>query len=194
MSKYMVVLSSALIVIFSVIFTHQLKELKKRSFVAEPNPLLLKILSMMHHIYRNSASSFIALTRLDDTRQVLPPQLRSLAQKLSLGHDVRTMASDLPLLDMGFSDSSTQDRWKTNEFLFKEVVRDLRKRLFTSNIRNIITLVLTGIIITPVIAIISAFFHQEGALELLPIVISLFYGITLQLIIVILKRYASILV
>jgi hypothetical protein len=104
------------------------------------------------------------------------------------------MASDLPLLDMGFSDSSTQDRWKTNEFLFKEVVRDLRKRLFTSNIRNIITLVLTGIIITPVIVIISAFFHQEGALELLPIVISLFYGITLQLIIVILKRYASILV
>ena len=194
LSEYMVVLSSVLIAIFSVIFTCQVRGLKRYGLVAESGPLLLKILSMMCRIYRNNVSSFMALARLDDTRQVLPSQLKSLVRRLSLGHDVDDVVLSLPFSNMFLPDIPTQDRWKINEFLFKEVVKDLRKKLFTTNIRNIVTLVLTGIIIAPVIVMVSALFHQEEAFKLLPVVISLFYGIALQLVIVVLKRYASILV
>jgi hypothetical protein len=135
----------------------------------------------------------MALARLDDVHQVLPPQLKPLVRKLPLGFCTESTTSDSSLLNI-LLDNPAQDKWKIVDFLFKEAVRDLRKRLFTTNVRNIITLVLTGIILAPVIVMVSVFFHQKGTLELLPIMISLFYGIALQLIVVVLKRYASVLV
>jgi len=104
------------------------------------------------------------------------------------------MSSNTSFLYLSLSDPYTRNERKIDELLFQELVKDLRKRLFTSNVRNIITIVLTSITMAPVVIIISALFHQEGVLALLPIIASLFYGITLQLIIVVLKRYASILV
>jgi len=104
------------------------------------------------------------------------------------------MSFNTPFLNLSLSDLYTRNEQKINELLFQELVKDLRKRLFTSNVRNIVTIVLTSITMAPVVIIISALFHQEGVLALLPIIASLFYGITLQLIIVVLKRYASILI
>lgn len=193
-SEFAVILSSALIAMFSVLFVRQLRELEKRSFVTEPNPLLFKLIPMMYHTYRNRVSSFMALTRLDNACRVLPQQLRLLARKLSLGRDVEPATFNPLFLNVGLSDPLIQDEWKANDLLFREAMRDLRKKLFTTNVRNIITLALTGIIIAPVIVTISALFHQKEAIELLPIVTSLFYGIALQVIMVVLKRYALILV
>jgi len=192
-SEPIIILSSILMAFFSAIFSFQLKELRKRCFAAESSPLLLKMLSIMHRIYCNSPSSFIALARLDNSRKILSPQLRSLAWKLSLGYGLETKAFGLLPL-MGFPDLLTRNEQKISELMFQEIIRDLRKKLFTTNIRNIITLVLTGVTITPVVVIISALFYQRGVLELLPVMVSLFYGIVLQLIVVVLKRYVSILV
>ena len=192
-SESVIVLSSILMAIFSAIFNYQLKELRKHNFTTGSNPLLFKMLSIMRYMHQNIPSSFIALARLDSSRQILPSQLRSLAWKLSLGYGLETKTFDLPFF-MGFPDTFTRNEQRINEHMFQEIIRDLRKRLFTTNIRNIITLTLTGITITPVVVIISALFYQKGILELLPIVTSLFYGIVLQLIVVVLKRYASVLV
>jgi len=192
-SESVIILSSILMAIFSAIFDYQLKELRKRNFTTGSNPLLFKMLSIMRHVHQNIPSSFIALARLDSSRQMLPPQLRSLAWKLSLGYRLETKTFDLPPF-MGFSDPFTRNEQKINEHMFQEIIGDLRRRLFTTNIRNIVTLIITGITITPVVVIISALFYQKGILEVLPIVTSLFYGIVLQLIVVVLKRYASVLV
>jgi len=191
---HMVLLSSILIATFSAIFSYQIKEFKRQGFVAGPNPLLVKMASIMHHIYRNNQSAFIALTRLNDSCNVLTPQLKLLAQKLSLGRNIETSELNPPFFSIIFSDPLSQDRERINALLFQGVVRDLRSRLFTTNVRNIITLVLTGITIAPVLVTLLALFHQREALSLLPLVASLFYGIVLQLVIIVLKRYANILV
>jgi len=191
---YMVLLSLILIATFSMIFRYQLKEFKSQGFVVGPNPLLLKMASIMHHIYRNSPSALMALTRLNRSYDVLTPQLKSLAQKLSLGHNIEVSTLNLPFFGIILPGSPSQDRERINALLFQGVIRDLRSKLLTTNVRNIATLVLTGITIAPVLVTLLALFHQREVLSLLPLVASLFYGTVLQLVIIVLKRYANILI
>lgn len=191
-SSVTLLFSTFFIVTFSLVFKHQLMDLKSQSYLADFDALTLKIASMLSYTHRNVPSVLLALTRLSHRHGLISPSLRSVAQKVSLGYDVEKLKSSTPLSN--FHSYIFLQRKLMSDYMFQESLRNIRRKLFTSNIRSITTLIVSGITITPIPITLMALFYQQNVLLTLPIVASMFYGVSLQLVVIILRRYTKILV
>lgn len=188
-----ILLSSILIAVFSIIFRYELRRLKEMNSLAEFSPLALKIIKLLTIVYRNFPSAFIALSRLNPSCQLINPSFKPLARSFSLSGVNPLKLSVTPSLVLLCLNPHLKEE-AIVMCLFQESVRGARKKFLATNIKSITTLVLTGIIISPVPITLLALFHQSSMLNLLPLIASLFYGIFLQLVLLVLKRYMRLLV
>lgn len=192
LSSVVLLFSTFLVVISSLIFKRQLKDLKGQSYLEDFDTLMLKIASILSCTYRNTPSILLALTKLSPRRGLIGPSLRSAACKVSLGYDFEKLKSTTSLSNL--HSYVFLKRKLMSDYLFQESLRNVRRKLLTSNIRSITTLIVSGITITPIPITLMALFYQQKMLFTLPIIASMFYGISLQLVAIILKRYVKILV
>ncbi|MEM2315634.1 MAG: hypothetical protein QW826_04300 [Candidatus Nezhaarchaeales archaeon] len=147
---------------------------------------------MLAKIYQNTPSALIALTRLDPSCQLVSSSFKMLACSLSLG-GTRSFKSKVALAYAPFSNPCLGEEALIMHSLQRSM-KEVQGGFFKSNIRTLMTLVMTSIIIAPVPITLLALLYQSSMLSLLPIIVSLFYGVSLQLILLVFKRYMKFLV
>ncbi|MEM1744917.1 MAG: hypothetical protein QXJ01_07670 [Candidatus Nezhaarchaeales archaeon] len=188
---FIILFSSTLILAFSIIFRYELNSLKKGTSLEYSNSLTLMIVKLLVKVYQNVPSALIALMRLDRSRQLVDPSSKMLALSFSLG-GARSLepkvASTAPLV---LNPCLGEELPIT--YLLQRSMKEVRGGLFVPSIRNLMTLVMTSIIIAPVPITLLALFHQDTMLGLLPLIASLLYGTSLQLTLLVLKKYTKLL-
>ncbi|MEM0316609.1 MAG: hypothetical protein QXO97_01230 [Candidatus Nezhaarchaeales archaeon] len=188
---FIILFSSTLILAFSIIFRYELNSLKKGTSLEYSNSLALMIVKLLVKVYQNVPSALIALMRLDRSRQLVDPSSKMLALSFSLG-GARSLepkvASTAPLV---LNPCLGEELPIT--YLLQRSMKEVRGGLFVPSIRNLMTLVMTSIIIAPVPITLLALFHQDTMLGLLPLIASLLYGTSLQLTLLVLKKYTKLL-
>ncbi|MDH5815826.1 MAG: hypothetical protein QE164_03405 [Candidatus Nezhaarchaeota archaeon] len=165
--------------------------MKKGTSLEYSNSLTLMIVKLLVKVYQNVPSALIALMRLDRSRQLVDPSSKMLALSFSLG-GARSLepkvASTAPLV---LNPCLGEELPIT--YLLQRSMKEVRGGLFVPSIRNLMTLVMTSIIIAPVPITLLALFHQDTMLGLLPLIASLLYGTSLQLTLLVLKKYTKLL-
>ncbi|MEM0232698.1 MAG: hypothetical protein QXL22_01615 [Candidatus Nezhaarchaeales archaeon] len=146
----------------------------------------------MVKIHQNTPSTFIALARLDPSCQLVSPSYKMLACNLSLG-DTRSLKPKVTLTHaLSLNPCLGEEALIT--LSLQRAMKEVQGGFFKSNIRTIMTLAMTSTIIAPVPITLLALLYQSSMLSLLPLIVSLFYGISLQLVFLVFKRYMKFLV
>lgn len=190
---FIVLISSILITVFSTIFRYELKSLKESNSLTDFNSLVPKIVKLLTNVHQNLPSAFIALAKLDPSCRLISPPSKSLARSFSLG-GAKSLKPKLTSMHALLCSNLYLKEEAMIMCLHQWPIRQVRKSFFITNIRGLVTLVLTSIIIAPAPITLLALFYQSSMLSLLPLIASLFYGISLQLVLLVLKRYMKLLV
>lgn len=190
---FIILSSSVLFAVFSIIFRYELKSLKKNHPPADFNVLAPKIMKLLIKVYRNTPSALIALSKLDPSCQLIGPPSKPLARSFFIS-DVECLEPNLIQVPTASRSASYLEDEAKIIHLLQSSIREVQRVSFEAKIRSITTLVLTGIIMAPIPITLLATFYGGSMLNLLPLIVSLFYGISLQLILIVFKRYMKLLI
>lgn len=188
-----ILFSSILFVFFTIVFRYQLNSLFKSHPPACFSTLALKIMKLLTKIYRNIPSAFIALSRLDPSCQLINPSSKSLARSFFIS-DVKLLEPSLIHVSTAPNSISFSEDGSAIMQLLQLSTGETQRSFLMTNFRSITTLALTSIIMAPIPTTLLATFYGGSITNLLPLIASLFYGVSLQLVLIVLKNYMKLLI
>lgn len=191
---FITLFSSMLFAIFSISFRYELKSLKRSHPPIDLNVLALKIMKLLIKIYRNLPSALIALSNLDSSCQLMGSSSKSLARSFFIKS---VKCSELDPTPQVFTISHSASYLKdvtTIIHLLQSSTEGAQRSFLATNIRSTTTLALTSIIMAPIPITLLATFYGDIVLKLLPLVASLFYGLSLKLSLIVFRSYMKLLV
>ena len=181
-------------ILFSLLFLHNIKMLKKQHLKAKFNAVTIKLLFILSKIYRNYPSLIIKLSKFRDLNVLSDKSSKSIVYKASLGYEgkaslTRTFLSieHNPYIASLLYDI-IEETGKSNAL--NDITEILQFSMSSLKLRGFLTLVMSGITLAPIPLTLLMLFYQQDVLFFLPFIVAFSYGAILCLAFFIMRRLA----
>ncbi len=183
-----------LMILFSILFLHNIKTLKEHHLKAKLNAVTIKLLFVLSRLYRNYPSLIINLSKFNKLNVLSDKALKNIVYKASLGYEGKNSLSGT-LLSVEHHPYIASLLYDIIEETSKNNVFDNITEIFqfstvSLKLRGFLTLVMSGITLAPIPLMLLMLFYQQDMLLFLPFIVALFYGAILCLAFLTMKRLA----